>query len=207
VDNVSQPHPGGTSPVGGYQVHAYGEPEADRIARNTFNVALYFQVSTGEKILHIAAGDYVYPNALSEDVNQYMDKTQPKLLAEVGEQLVRYLPADKKFDRVVVINARNLMRSNMDYTWLFETAGPIMASGATIHIAGVDPNQPSIQWVTANEQTIIGLGFTKVSPAGAGAWEAAEAIIRGMPGGTYGGPGRTVAYSNANAVQVVWRKN
>jgi len=203
-----QPNPGGTPPPSGYQAHSYGEPDADRKAKNLWNVALYFRLTVGPKVLHMAAGDHVYPGALSEDVNQYSGKNQPKLLAEVSEQLAPYLPAGQKFDKVVVINARNLMRSNTDYRWLLEIAGPVMASGAAIAIAGVDQQQPAIQWVTANEQTINGLGFTKVSPPAAGVVEQAEAVIRGMPGGTFGGPlRRRVIYSNANAVQVVWRKN
>jgi hypothetical protein len=168
---------------------------------------LYFQRTAGPKILHIAAGDHVYPGALSEDVNQYADKNQPKLLAEVNEPLAQYLPAGKQFDKVVVVNARNLTRSNTDYQWIVEAAAAVLTSGATMVIAGVDQNQPSIQWATANEQTISGLGFTKVSPSAAGATEPAEAVIRGLPGSTFGWPlGGPVTYSNANAVQVVWRK-
>jgi len=205
---MSQPNQGATQPPSsGYQIHQYGEPDADRQSKNTYNVALYFQVTASQKILHVAAGDYVYPDALSEDVNQYADKTRPKLLAQVGEQLTSYLPTGMKFDKVVVVNARNLVNKNKDYKWIFEVAGPVMASGATIVIARVDENQLSIQWVTANEQIINRLGFTKTSPAAASATEQGEAAIRALPGGTYGGPlGGMGTYSNANAVQVVWRK-
>jgi hypothetical protein len=208
VHNMSQPNPGGTPTPTGYQQHNYGEPDADRRSKNTCNVAYYFQTTPGTAILQIAAGDNVYPGALSEDVNQYADKSQPKLLANVGEQLAQYLPAGKLFNKVVVVNARNLTRKDIDYKWIFDIAGPVMASGATIVIAGVDQNQPSMQWMTANEQIISSLGFTKVSPATAGATEQAEAAIRSLPGSTTGGLlGGTAMYSNANAVQVVWRKN
>ena len=194
---------------GTYQQHIYGEPDADRKAKNRYNVALYFQLtSAGQAILQMAAGDFVYPGALTEDVNQYTDKNQPKLLAEVGEQLSHYLPTEKQFDKVVVINVRNLIRSNTNYQWLFDIAGSVMASGATIVIAGVDQHQPSIQWVTANEQTIGRLGFTKASPPASSATEQAEAAVRAMSGGVFGGPlGGMITYSNANAVQVVWRRN
>jgi hypothetical protein len=202
------PSPLPTSPQAGYQVHNYGEPHPDRKLKNICNVAYYFQMTTGTAILHIAAGDNVYPGALSEDVNQYADPTQPKLLAAVGEPLGQYLPAGKLFNKVVVVNARNLTKKDTDYKWIFEIAGPVMESGATLVIAGVDQNQPSIQWVTGNEQQINGLGFTRVSPTGAGATEPAEATIRALPGSTTGGLlGGTATFSNANAVQVVWRKN
>src|SRR5438094_718135 len=114
---------------GVFEQHEYGrDTDAERKRKNTHNVSLYFQLTSGQTILQIAAGDFVYPDALSEDVNQYADKRQPKLLAEVGEQLDPYLPAGKKFDKVVVINARNLTRKNTDYQWIFEVAEPLMAS-------------------------------------------------------------------------------
>jgi hypothetical protein len=206
---MSQPNPGQIHPIGSsYEIHNYGEPDQDRQSKNTTNVGLYFQSTPGPKILHLAAGDFVYPHALSEDVNQYSDKTHPKLPANVGEQLTVYLPAAMKFDRVVVINARNLMKKNTDYQWIFDVAGPIMESGATILVAGVDRYQPSMQWVVANEQTISNLGFSKVSPAAGGAIEQAELVIRRLPGGTFGGfLGGMAMYSNANAVQVIWRKS
>ena len=202
------PSPAQAPAPGRYQAHLYGEPDAVRQAKNIDNVALYFQITSGQKILQIAAGDYVYPDALSEDVYQYSDKTQPKLLTQVGEQLGSYLPTGMKFDKVVVVNARNLLKSNTDYKWLFEIAGPVMASGATTVIAGFDQNQPSIRWVMANEHLISGLGFAKISPPAAGATEQAETAIRVLPGGIPAGPGLgTAGYSNANAVQVVWRKS
>jgi hypothetical protein len=191
-----------------YQQHNYGEPDVARRAKNTHNVAWYFQRTGGQKILHLAAGDFVYPDALSEDVNQYADKTQPKLLAHVGEPLVQYLPAGVTFDKVVAVNARNLMKKDRDYQWILEISHAIMASGATIVVAGVDENQPSMQWMTAHEHVIVSLGFTKVSPAAPAATEPAEPAIRALPGGTFGGPlGGMVIYSNGRAVQVVWRKN
>jgi hypothetical protein len=201
VDNVS---------TGGFQSHDYGnETEAERQSKNRWNVALYFQLTSADQtILQLAAGDHVYPGALSEDVNQYTDKTEPKLLANVGEQLTQYLPAGQRFAKVLVINARNLIRRNTDYQWLFETAAPVMQPGATIVIVGVDQNQPAIAWATANELAISKLGFTKLSPVAAGAVEAAPPDIRAMQGSTSGGPGGgMIAYSMANAMQVVWRKN
>jgi hypothetical protein len=195
--------------TGTFQAHSHGkDTEAERQSKNTWNVALYFQLTpVAQTILQIAAGDHVYPGAFSEDVNQYADKTQPKLLANVGEQLTQYLPTRMKFARVIVINARNLLRRNTDYEWIFETASPAMESGATIAVVGVDQTQPAITWTTTNEQAIGKLGFTKLSPATVGAVETAPADVRAMQGSASGGPGRgMITWSMANAVQVVWLK-
>jgi hypothetical protein len=196
--------------AGGFQSHEYGkDSEAERRSKNLWNVDLYFQLTPSDQtVLQIAAGDHVYPGALSEDVAQYADKSQPKLLADVGEQLVQYLPAGKTFAKVLVINARNLIRRITDYQWVLELAAPVMPSGGEIVIAGADQNQPAIVWATANEPAITRLGFTKVSPSAAGGVEAAPPDIRAMQGSTFGGPfGKMIHYPMANTVQVVWRKN
>jgi hypothetical protein len=183
-----------------------GRHDPDRERKNKSNVATYFAIHKGNRVLHIAAGDNPLPDSLAEDVEQYNDKHYPQLLAVPGDSISQYLPAGTLFDKIVVVNVK-LGGKRPDYGQVFRLAATVMKSGAMIVWAAIDGNHDSMVWATGHETDIAGIGFTKVSPATAGQYEAATPDIRALPGSAWQPGVGMVSYSNANAVQVVWRKN
>jgi hypothetical protein len=192
--------------AGGWPYEQFtGRHDPDRDRKNKSNAATYFSIHKANRVLHIAAGDNPLPDSLAEDVEQYNNKNYPQLLAVPGGPISQYLPAGELFDKVVVVNIK-LAGKNPDYGQTFQLAAAAMKPGATIVWAAVDGNHDSILWAIGHETDIAGFGFTKVSPA-AGLNEAATPDIRALPGSAWRPGVGMVAYSNANAVQVVWRKN
>ena len=184
-----------------YLRHVAGELPEERKRKNTCNVEVYFRNnSPAQRILQIAAGPNVFPDALPEDILLWDGKTL--LLVEKGEPLEPYLPKRfKPFSTVLVINARN-EPGDFDYEWIFKTAAPVMVSGATITIVGQNKKHPSIVWVEKNKEAIEKRGFQKVSPT-----EPAPGTIQQMPG-THINPitKQAAQFSNVGAVQIVYKK-
>ncbi len=192
----------GTSPYEEFK----GRHDPDRERKNTCNVATYFKLHTTDRILHIGAGDNPLPGSLPEDIDQYDQTEYPYLLAIPGDPVSQYLPPGELFDKVVVINIR-IGGKKPDYGQFFKLAATVMKAGATIVWAALDGNHDSITWAISHEVDIANSGFTKVSPTAVGQYEDAPAEIRTLRGSAYKPGVGMVAYSNANAVQVVWKKN
>ena len=185
-----------------YQLHRYDDTPDQRINKNGFNVAAYFQGTPDQDTtLQIAAGQNVVPGALSEDIRIY--GTEPALLVTLDESLARYLPAGKSFAKVIVVNARNISKRNLSYQWVFAISAPVLRSRGTLTIVGVDPDQPSIAWVLRNEETVRQLGFFRLSPGRRGMVQRAPETIRSMKGSMETFAGMT-EFSMADAVQIVW---
>jgi len=190
-----------TTPWPYEQFNGRTDPLTERDRKNACNVALYFSLTpNGQRILHIGAGDNPYPGSLAEDVDQYNDKHYPHLLAVMGDPIDQYLPAGETFDRVIVVNIKNIGRSK-DYEWVFQVAAPVMKSGATIVIAAWQATHDSIQWVIGNERTIAQAGFSKRSPAASGQSEDATADIKALPATAWGIGAGMVPFPMTNAVQ------
>ncbi len=193
------------SPSPYQQFNARHDPDRDQ--KNTCNVATYFNLHKSYRILHIGTGDNPLPDSLPEDIDQYNKKEYPYLLAIPGDTISQYLPPGETFDKIVVVNIKNPSRRNVDYEWVFQLAATVMKSGAIIVLAAWEPAHDSIVWATSNEQVIASLGFNKVSPTAPGQYEQATADIKALPGSAWQPGTGMVSYSNANAVQVVWKKN
>lgn len=183
-----------------------GRHDPDREGKNSRNVANYFKLHPSNRILHIGAGDNPYPDSLPEDIEQYDNKRYPYLLANPGTAIAQYLPTGELFDTVVLINIR-IGGKNPNYGQFFQLAATILKSEGTLVLAALDANHDSIVWAVTHENEIAGFGFTKLSPLEAGQVEDAPADIKALPGSAFKPGFGMVAFSNANAVQVVWKKN
>jgi hypothetical protein len=119
------------------------------------------------------------------------------------ESLTRYLPAGRSFAKVIVVNARNISKRNLSYQWVSAISAPVLCSGGTLTIVGVDQDQPSIAWVLRNEETVRQLGFFRRSPTRRRMVQRAPETIRSMKGSMETFAGMT-EFSMADAVQIVW---
>jgi hypothetical protein len=183
-----------------------GRHDPEREAKNARNVAAYFRLQPNNRVLHIGAGDNPYPESLPEDIEQYDNKRYPYLLAVPGEALTPYVPTGELFDAVMLINIR-VGGKQPEYGQFFELAATVMKPGGTLVLAALDANHDSIVWAVTHENEIIDFGFTKVSPLVAGQTEDAPADIKDLPGSALKPGFGMVAFSNANAVRVVWQRN
>jgi len=191
----------------GWPYHQFnGRHDPDRDKKDTDNVATYFSLQTGDRVLHIGAGDNPLPGSLAEDIEQYNNKNYPQLLAAPGGPISQYLSQGHLFDKVVIVNIK-LGGTKPDYGQIFELAASVMKSGATIVWAAFTGYHQSMAWAIGHEPEIINLGLTKLSPTAPGRYEDATSDIRALPASVLSPVRGMVPFSNTNAVQVVWKKN
>jgi hypothetical protein len=67
--------------------------------------------------------------------------------------------ANRKFDRVLVINVLNNPESNINYRWVLENAGHVLKPGGILHVTAASPVAPSLDYLRNSVSDIRSLGY------------------------------------------------